>query len=444
MSSIRFRAIAAVAIVAATAGVGLSGVMTGRSEVRSELDGAIQQTLPKYEPRFGRTRPVIAVVGDNTATELTDYVVPYGVLVESGVADVVAVAIRPGPIQMSPALRFQPHATLRQFDDRYPQGADYVIVPNIYDGENDLVLREWLREQARRGAVTVGICDGVPTVANAGLLDGRRATGHWKTFDRLRREHPRTRWTRDLRYIADGNVITTTGVSASIPVSMALVEAIGGRARAAALAATMGVGYWGPAHDSDAFRLTPARFLTALRNKLLFWRHETLGLEVAAGIDEVRLALIADTYGRTRRSTVVSIARSHQPFATKRGLAVIPDRVTGTSAPPDRMLSLMENLRPLQALDRALDDIATSYGKGTADFVALTMEYRRSDAVTDAHGPRGNDRARSRSSPRSRLERSAPKSRRSNRRIVRSCTRRRTLLLPTRHAFLRSWNFSIS
>ncbi len=40
--------------------------------------------LPRYEARFGRMRPVIAVVGYNPSTELTDYVVPYGVLAESG------------------------------------------------------------------------------------------------------------------------------------------------------------------------------------------------------------------------------------------------------------------------------------------------------------------------------------------------------------------------
>ena len=48
--------------------------------------------MPRYEPRHGRERPVVAVLAYNPATEITDFVVPYGVLVESGVADVVAVA----------------------------------------------------------------------------------------------------------------------------------------------------------------------------------------------------------------------------------------------------------------------------------------------------------------------------------------------------------------
>jgi putative intracellular protease/amidase len=360
--------------IAGLIGQGLLGSFASGQQIPNSMR-ASEQTLPSYQPRFGRPRPIIAVVGDNTATELTDYVVPYGVLTESGVAEVMALAIRPGPIQMSPSLRFQPHGSLSDFDARHAQGADYVIVPNIYEGENDLVLRGWLQRQAELGAIIVGICDGVPTVANAGLLDGRRATGHWRTMDRLQREHPEARWTRNQRYIADGNVVTTTGVSASIPISIALIEAIAGRQRAEAVAQSLGVTYWGPAHNSAEFRLTAAKFLTALRNQSMIWKHETLGIEAASGVDEIRLALIADTYGRTRRSIALSVGRVAQPVPTLRGLTLLPDLVAGDSEAPDRMLSLMPSLRPVQALDRALEDIQRAYGRGTAEFVALTMEY---------------------------------------------------------------------
>ena len=57
-------------------------------------------TIPGYQPRLGRSRPVIVVLGDNAATETTDYVVPYGILAESGVAEVLALSTEPGPIQM--------------------------------------------------------------------------------------------------------------------------------------------------------------------------------------------------------------------------------------------------------------------------------------------------------------------------------------------------------
>ena len=79
---------------------------------------ASRSNIPSHAPRFGRERALVAVVGYNAATEVTDYVVPYGILAASGVADVVAVATGEGPIRMSPALRFQAQATTSEFDER--------------------------------------------------------------------------------------------------------------------------------------------------------------------------------------------------------------------------------------------------------------------------------------------------------------------------------------
>jgi putative intracellular protease/amidase len=332
-------------------------------------------TLPRYEPRFDRSQPVIAVVAYNPSTEITDFVVPYGALTQSGVAEVLALATAEGPIQTSAGPRLGAHATLTQFDVRYPQGADYVVVPAVYEGEDYAPLLAWLRQQADRGATIVGICDGVRTLAKAGLLEGRVATTHWRTIGRMERKHPGTRWTRNTRYVADGRIITTSGVSASIPISIALVEAIAGRPQAEALARSLGAIDWSVRHNSEQFRLTPSAVLTELANQAMFWRHEELGVAVSSGVDEIRVALIADAYNRTGRSPTVTVSASRKPVNTRRGLILFPDRVSGEARKPERTLSLLEEALPVQALDRALEDIAARYGRRTAAFVALTMEY---------------------------------------------------------------------
>ena len=353
----------------------VAGAMPAAAEEGTRAAEPGRSTLPRYEARFGRTKPVIAVIAYNPATELTDFVVPYGVLAESQVAEVLAVSTSAGPIQTTPTLRFGGHATLREFDARHPLGADYVIVPNIYQGEDDLPLRAWLREQAGKGSIIVGICDGVPTLAKSGLLEGKRATTHWRTIDRMEREHPGTRWLRNTRYIADGGIITTSGVSASIPISIALVEAIAGREPAEALGKSLGATDWSPKHNSLQFRLTPAFFMRALANKAMFWRHEDLGIDVAPGADEIRVALFADAWGRTRRSMAYTVAASGEPVMSRRGLLIYPDRVAGKPPAASRTLSLLESVPPVQALDRALEAIAADYDGKTAEFVALTMEY---------------------------------------------------------------------
>ncbi|MBV8122744.1 MAG: DJ-1/PfpI family protein, partial [Paucibacter sp.] len=210
--------------------------------------------IAPYLPRFGRQRPVVAVLGENSNTVLTDFVVPYGVLAQSGVADVVSIGTTAGPLQLRPALRIVPDETMASFDQRFPQGADYVVVPAIgkrgYGPEG-----AWLTAQVAKGATIVSICDGVQVVADAGLLKGRRATGHWASYANRVAAHPDTQWVTNARYVVDGRFVSSAGISAALPTALALVEAIGGTERAKAFAVTLGVDNWSTQHDSDAFKL---------------------------------------------------------------------------------------------------------------------------------------------------------------------------------------------
>jgi transcriptional regulator GlxA family with amidase domain len=362
----RFHLIAALALsIFATVGFAAPPSEPGPTE------GA---AIPPHVAKFGRSRPLVAVVGENTFTEVTDYVIPYGVLRESGVADVVALATQAGPIQMFPALKIRPHATVQAFDARHPEGADYVIVPAVHRTE-DAVLLAWVKSQAAKGATIVGVCDGVWVLANAGLLKGRKAVGHWYSFGDLESKFSDTTWVRNRRYLAHDKVITTTGVTASIPVSLALVEAIGGHERAVSVARALGVSDWGATHRSDDFKLGARHMLTAATNWLAFWSHEEIGVPISEGVSDVALALTVDAYARTYRSTAVSVASSASEVRTRGGLWIVPDRLTGGAQPPDRTLKPLDGTKPAAALDAALRDIAATHGRATSAFVALQMEY---------------------------------------------------------------------
>jgi putative intracellular protease/amidase len=334
------------------------------------------ERIPAHEARFGRARPVIAVVGENSGTELTDFVIPFGVLRHSDAADVFAVATHAGPIRLWPALKVQPELTLASFDARFPEGADYVIVPAVMamDEKKPTHLVQWIRAQADRGATIVSICDGALTVAEAGVFKGRRATGHWATFERRRREFPDTDWRQNVRYVADGRAISSAGVSASIPLSLALVEAIAGTDRAMAVAHDIGVTDWSSTHDSGRFHLGAANYSLAIRNWLLPSRK--IGLGIADDVDEISLALTADAFSRTWRSRAVAVAGAREPVRTRHGLVVLPDLVRGEDKLPRHLREPAGGASTL-ALDRALADIAGLYGRRTARFVALQMEYPR-------------------------------------------------------------------
>jgi putative intracellular protease/amidase len=317
-----------------------------------------------------RARPVIAVIAENDGTETTDFIVPYAVLTASGTAEVFALAPDNRPIKMIPALTIAPHMTIAEFKTRFPEGADYVIVPKIERTADERVV-SFIQSESAGGAIIVGVCSGVQTVAAAGLVDDRGATGHWYDLDGLRKGHPTMRWVRDRRYVVDRGVVTTTGVSASLPVSLALVEAIAGRPRAAKLALELGVERWDEQHRSAAFFLDKKTKMTAMQNQAAPQK-DVLALPVANGVDDISLSFTADSWSRTFRSKAITV-NDEGTITTRYGLKLVPD--AQTAAPGAQLLPAPEATDAAKALPRTLRDIEARYGYDTAKFVALQLEY---------------------------------------------------------------------
>jgi transcriptional regulator GlxA family with amidase domain len=328
-----------------------------------------------------RERPVIAIVAFNAATEVTDLLGPFNVLARAGVADVFIVAERAAPVQLYPVSKFglgpmlfsvDPQMTMEAFDQRWPEGADYVVVPAI-DPRDAAPVTGWIRAQRAKGATIVSVCAGALTLGAAGLLDGRRATTHWAYLDDLRSNHPTMNWVPNRRYVADNGIVSATGISASIPTSIALVEAIGGTARAQAVAQQLGVAHWDERHLTSAFQLTNERRKTFIRNWLSFWRNHKLGVPLADGVDEIALAFTADVWSRTSLSEAIVMGEA--AVRSLHGLTIRPTARPG-EVNVDEMLPALSTHMPAQTATRQLDRIAERFGNPTADIVAVAMEYR--------------------------------------------------------------------
>ena len=326
-----------------------------------------------------RQRPLIAIIGINNATETTDYLMPYGILARADVADVVTLATAPGPMTLFPALKVEPQATIAEFDARHPDGADYVIVPAM-SRDDDPEALQWIRNQSGKGAIVIGVCVGAKVVGDAGLLHGKRATTHWYSVKELRGKHPSMRYVEDRRLVVDDGVATTTGITASMPMSLTLIEAIAGRDKARAVGREIGLPEWDARHESDEFKFTRPFALTAIGNTAAFWAHERLGIELKPDIDEVSLALVTDAWSRTYRSRAVTFARTASTQQSRNGIRILPD-VIATNWPAARLLPEIDNAKPAEALDSALGGIAARYGTRTTDFVAMQLEYPRHRAT---------------------------------------------------------------
>jgi putative intracellular protease/amidase len=339
----------------------------------SAFDASNNPNLEKiahYQPRFGRAKPLVAIVGLNEGTIISDFAIPFGVMARSGVAEVVSVSVRPGPVKMHP-LTFELQSTIDDFDSRYPEGADYLFVPAV-ENFADPALVQWVKAQGGKGCTVISICYGALVVASTGLFDGRRATSHYSNEELRARLFPNVKWQKNIRYVADGKVVSSAGVSASMPTSIALVEAIAGPTKAAEVARDVGIANWSSKHNSDVFRGQPGDAGMPAPDRP---PETTLGIPVKAGDDEIALALTAEAYSRTGKTMAFAVAAAEGPVRLAHGLVVLPDRIAGGADSVDRVLAPLEASQSTRALDISLADISKTYGQQAARNVALFMEY---------------------------------------------------------------------
>ena len=90
--------------------------------------------------------------------------------------------------------------------------------------ERDAALSAWLRKTADEVRRLGAVCVGSFLLAEAGLLNGRRATSHWRFGREFATRHPQVRVEHEPLWVKDGNIYTSAGVSASIDLALAWVE----------------------------------------------------------------------------------------------------------------------------------------------------------------------------------------------------------------------------
>src|SRR3546814_19757290 len=128
--------------------------------------------------------------------------------------------------------------------------------------------------------------------------------------------------------VIDQGVATTTGVTASMPMMLTLIEAIAGTEKAGTVARELGVRHWDARHNSDAFKFTRSFALTAVRNRLAFWSRAELGIALRTGIDEASVDLLADAWSRPYRSSGLTSAGAAQAVESRTTLGVFSDQNT--------------------------------------------------------------------------------------------------------------------
>jgi transcriptional regulator GlxA family with amidase domain len=139
------------------------------------------------------------------------------------------------------------------FDDCPP--LDLVLVPGGFGTIpqlNNKALLDFLRKQAETAEITMSVCSGSALLAKAGLLDGRRATSNKVYFQMAVAQGPKVNWVKKARWVDDGNIVTSSGVSAGMDMALHVIERLFGAQAAESIA--NGTEYqWHRDADDDPF-----------------------------------------------------------------------------------------------------------------------------------------------------------------------------------------------
>ena len=152
-----------------------------------------------------------------------DVVGPAEVFATAGAYEVEVVAPDPGPFFMSNGMQILPAASLD--DVRGP--IDTLVIAGgtgTRRAAADPRVVNWVRAAAARSRRVTSVCSGAFVLAEAGLLDRRRATTHWQWCDTLAAMYPSVTVERDAIFVVDGPIYTSAGVTAGMDLALALVE----------------------------------------------------------------------------------------------------------------------------------------------------------------------------------------------------------------------------
>src|SRR4051812_20358172 len=151
-----------------------------------------------------------------------DVVGPAEVFASAGPYEVEVVAPDPEPFFMSNGMQVVPAASM----DRVRGPIDTLVIAGgagTRRAATDPRVLAWTRSAAKRSRRVSSVCSGAFVLAEAGLLDGRRATTHWQWCDTLARMYPAIDVERDAIFVVDGSTYTSAGVTAAIGPALALV-----------------------------------------------------------------------------------------------------------------------------------------------------------------------------------------------------------------------------
>ncbi|HEX3306168.1 MAG TPA: DJ-1/PfpI family protein, partial [Streptosporangiaceae bacterium] len=323
---------------AVVAGAGAAGALVS---VRAAYPRPPRAAPPEGWPPgpVPRGRLAVAVVLGASGSVITDALGPYEVFARSPEFFVYTVSACPAAM-LSGGLAVAPDYSLGDVDAGTAPEPAVVVIPAVLSpaGSKERPLREWLARRAGRGAHLLGVCAGSRLLAAAGLLDGYRATSHWSRLKGLQRSRPQVDWVRGQRYVQDGKITTTAGVTSGVFGALRLVQQLAGAAEAQRVGRELAYPGWSLDGPTGIPAQRPAlRDLTSLLAALAPWRRPALGVGLAGGVGELDVAAPFEVYATSFAARTVPVAAG-RTVMTRHGLRLVTAPADAAAPRVDRLI----------------------------------------------------------------------------------------------------------
>ena len=179
------------------------------------------------------------------------------------------------------------------FTDVFPQAGDYIFLPGMEMGylrsvafKEETVFFDWLRQQHAQGVNLCSVCTGAFVLAQAGLLNGRKCTTHWKRLDELQTTYPQLTTLQDRLFVNDRGIYTSAGVTAGIDLALAILEELEGPLFTTKIARELVVYFRrGETHSQQSVYLEYRNHINVAIHRLQDWL--IANLDTKATLDEL-------------------------------------------------------------------------------------------------------------------------------------------------------------
>jgi transcriptional regulator GlxA family with amidase domain len=142
--------------------------------------------------------------------------------------EVLLVAEQAGTVTTTGGMKVTPHHTIETCPP-----LDILVVPGGWgtraEAKNTRLL-DWIKARAKQVETLTSVCTGSMLLGQVGLLDGRHATTHWRSLQRMREAFPAVTVEEKQHVVEDGNVLTSAGISAGIDMALKVVARYHGEA----------------------------------------------------------------------------------------------------------------------------------------------------------------------------------------------------------------------